>query len=815
MHIICQLRTILILSCCTLIFWGCGGGGGGGGGGSNSATEGLVITSKSVNSSTSFNIIGANDLPTVGNDSIVVDNNDAGTSFTGEWKVSAATGYYGSDSLYGRNGASYKWKTSLPTSGYYYVYMRWTYFSNRSDAAPVTVVHDDGRSSLSVNQLKDSESWNLLGAYRFSVNQEAEIILDAPGTSASYNADAVKFVPVPVNELPTVSNDSIVVDNNDTGTSFTGEWKVSAATGYYGSDSLYGRNGASYKWKTSLPTSGYYYVYMRWTYFSSRSDAAPVTVVHDDGRSSLSVNQLKDSESWNFLGAYRFSINQEAEVILDAPGTVSSYSADAIIFIPVPVNELHTVNNDSIVVDNDDAGTSFTGEWKVSAATGYYGSDSLYGRNGASYKWKTSLPASGYYYVYMRWTYFSNRSDTAPVTVVHDDGRSSLSVNQLKNSESWNLLGTYHFSVNQEAEVILDAPGTIASYNADAIKFVPVPVNELPTVVDNGSLNTSSTGQWKTSSGVNYYGTDSVWGRNGATYTWSKEIMVDGVYAVYTWWTEYSNRTNKAEYTVTHTQGSDTVFANQLKEGGKWNLVGRYHFNTSQAASVMLMARDDDPVTYSADAIKFVYLPDVDNATGNEMSATPPQAVTPKPTVTPDPSPVVAKPPSSANQMISRNENDDPVNWQNRIENASGNIYLVSSASEFNAYADIAQPGDVILVNDGVYSWGNLVVSSSGTKEKPIIYTALNPGKVTFKNASILFKVTGNWNIIGGFTINDITKYLFRVSGGTDNRLTDNIINRPGNHDGGQGYLEILNQSHRTRFDHNTVIDGKGFMRVV
>ncbi|VAW84413.1 hypothetical protein MNBD_GAMMA16-2022 [hydrothermal vent metagenome] len=162
----------------------------------------------------------------------------------------------------------------------------------------------------------------------------------------------------------------------------------------------------------------------------------------------------------------------------------------------------------------------------------------------------------------------------------------------------------------------------------------------------------------------------------------------------------------------------------------------------------------------------------------------------------------------------SGHSNNQAVNWQALIAKSSGNKYKVSTASEFNAYAAIAQPGDVILINDGVYSWGNLVVSSSGTKENPIIYTALNPGKVTFKNASILFKVTGNWNIIGGFTINDITKHLFRVSGGTDNRLTDNIINRPGNDDYGTGYLEITGNSNHTRFDHNTVIDGKAIIRV-
>jgi len=78
-----------------------------------------------------------------------------------------------------------------------------------------------------------------------------------------------------------------------------------------------------------------------------------------------------------------------------------------------------------------------------------------------------------------------------------------------------------------------------------------------------------------------------------------------------------------------------------------------------------------------------------------------------------------------------------------------------------------------------------------------------------------LFKVYGDWNIIGGFTINDVKKHAFYVSGARNNRLTGNILNRPGNFEHGAGYLEILKQSHNTRFDHNTVLDTRGFIRVL
>ncbi|MCF6264658.1 MAG: Ig-like domain-containing protein [Xanthomonadales bacterium] len=178
--------------------------------------------------------------------------------------------------------------------------------------------------------------------------------------------------------------------------------------------------------------------------------------------------------------------------------------------------------------------------------------------------------------------------------------------------------------------------------------------------------------------------------------------------------------------------------------------------------------------------------------------------------------------------LVPRADINDPIDWQSRIQNATGSETTVSTLAEFNsaAAAAAAQAGDVILIADGVYSWYRLRISSNGTKENPIIYTALNPGKVTFEEIPYLFDITGSWNIIGGFTLDNIgtqddlndptdrNEFVFRVDG-SDNRLTDNIINESGNHRGGKGALEILGGGDRTRFDNNTVIRGKGFIRVV
>jgi hypothetical protein len=158
---------------------------------------------------------------------------------------------------------------------------------------------------------------------------------------------------------------------------------------------------------------------------------------------------------------------------------------------------------------------------------------------------------------------------------------------------------------------------------------------------------------------------------------------------------------------------------------------------------------------------------------------------------------------------------DDPVDWTNLIANASGNTYIVSSASEFNDSAAVAQPGDVILISPGSYDWSGLTIPSNGTEDNPIVYTALKPGTVTFNNPYTLFKVYGNWNIIGGFTVNDNRKHVFYMVSATDNRITDIVFDGPGQMGGYEGYIEIRKRSSRNRIDHNKIYNQKAPIRIL
>jgi hypothetical protein len=138
-----------------------------------------------------------------------------------------------------------------------------------------------------------------------------------------------------------------------------------------------------------------------------------------------------------------------------------------------------------------------------------------------------------------------------------------------------------------------------------------------PVVVDNGDPGTSYTGTWNTSAGtdpygLNPYGKDSLWSRNGATHTWHADLPATGVYDVYMWWTDYVSRSTNAPVTVRYKFGNGVgqqlLHINQLEGGGKWHLLGTWDFDADAGGTVTITAEDSWPTSYCADAVMFIYV---------------------------------------------------------------------------------------------------------------------------------------------------------------------------------------------------------------
>jgi glucose/arabinose dehydrogenase len=263
-----------------------------------------------------------------GGSEIVIDNGQVGTSATGQWCVSAATNFFGSNSLYSCGSAqdTYRWTPSIPSSGTYNVYVWWTSHANRSTAVPISVVHANGTTTTSFNQQVGGGQWVLHGQYTFNAGTAGYVQVSAANGQAA--ADAVRFI--------RVSTSGIVIDNGQAGTSLTGQWCVSAATNFFGTNSLYscGSPQDTYRWTPSIPTTGTYSVYVWWSSHENRSSAVPIAVAHGNGTTTLTFNEKVGGGQWVLHGQYTFNAGTGGYVQVSAAN--GQAAADAVRWVPVP-----------------------------------------------------------------------------------------------------------------------------------------------------------------------------------------------------------------------------------------------------------------------------------------------------------------------------------------------------------------------------------------------------------------------------------------------------------------------------------------------
>ncbi|TXL18463.1 hypothetical protein BMR04_01200, partial [Methylococcaceae bacterium HT3] len=127
---------------------------------------------------------------------LIIDNTDNNTSYTGTWKNSSGTSPWNGGSLYSSSGSTFRWNTDITTTGTYAVYAWWTYYHNRSTAAPYTIKHDSGTNIVSVNQRDQSLAgkWVYLGEYSFTASSAAFVELSSKNNNGTASADAIKLV---------------------------------------------------------------------------------------------------------------------------------------------------------------------------------------------------------------------------------------------------------------------------------------------------------------------------------------------------------------------------------------------------------------------------------------------------------------------------------------------------------------------------------------------------------------------------------------------------------------------------------------------
>ncbi|MDH5444149.1 MAG: GDSL-type esterase/lipase family protein [Gammaproteobacteria bacterium] len=140
-------------------------------------------------------------------------------------------------------------------------------------------------------------------------------------------------------------------------------------------------------------------------------------------------------------------------------------------------------------------------------------------------------------------------------------------------------------------------------YNAQGDTFINFSIDVQDTfVLDNGDLGTTAKGTWSISGGINPFGFDSLFS-NAAGNTYTFDTGVIGTQEVSLWWTAYTNRvTNVPVEIYDGTVLLDTVTVNQTANGGAWNALGTYTFNTGARIVIHSLGGG----TTSADAVRLI-----------------------------------------------------------------------------------------------------------------------------------------------------------------------------------------------------------------
>lgn len=136
--------------------------------------------------------------PNAANSQLIIDNTDAACTFNTPWAQSTFNaGFYGTN--YAHDGTATadadkwaKWTPTIPTEGYFNIYMRWPAAANRTKAAPVEIQHGEGTTTVKVDQTINNASWRFLGNYLLMAGTGNYVKISA-STEGYTMADAVLF----------------------------------------------------------------------------------------------------------------------------------------------------------------------------------------------------------------------------------------------------------------------------------------------------------------------------------------------------------------------------------------------------------------------------------------------------------------------------------------------------------------------------------------------------------------------------------------------------------------------------------------------
>ncbi len=479
----------------------------------------------------------------------------------------------------------------------------------------------------------------------------------------------------------------VFVDNgDDPGTSSTGTWSVSGGSDPYGADSLWARNGATYTWQFDPQPSGMYEVLMWWSGWPSRATSIPVDINYRDGQETRNINQQQNSGQWNSLGQYYFDSSGSVSITAVYGSSVST-CADAVWFRFISENPTPPTAHIDLITPNPaqpEQAINFEG----------HGTDT----DGSieAYQWESSIDGL---------LSDSDSFSTSSLT----EGIHTISFKVQDNEGAWSEAAT---------EVLV--VGAIST----------------EIIIDNRDAETSQTGTWGVSGGADPYGVDSVWSRDGTTFTWHFTPPQTGDYEVSMWWTYWSSRSESVQVDIEYSGGTATKYINQLQVLGpeQWHSLSEYYFESGSSYNVTITAQPG-PSSTCADAVKFNFIqPNV-----------PPVA-----NAGPDQTPFVGATVTLDGSGSSDVDGDELTYLWSFVSRPDGSAAVLSDTAVVDPAFDVDLPGAYVvqlIVNDGTVDSEPDTVTISTENSAPVANAG--PDQTPFVGATVTLDGSGSSDVDG------------------------------------------------------------------
>ncbi len=372
-----------------------------------------------------------------------------GVNIVGPWIVQSSGdnggtgGYNGpeylSDNKVNKGQCTAQFVPTIPSAAYYDVYMYWLSSPHGATNTPIVINYQGGTAQLTVNQQHQGGQWVYVGTFPFAAGTSGSLMITNAASTTGYGviANAVRFVPG-VATPPA----SPTVPPAPTGLTLT-------CTPYINEISMQWNpvpEAASYNIRRASTSGGPYAVIA--TGVITSSPYFTDTNVISGTRYYYVVTAVNDANPSN-------------------PGGEESPYSNQITGIP-----------STIIVNTNATGVTITGTWTTSTTTvGYYGTSYLQDNDaggGESVRFTPTLPITGYYDVFMRWTSESNHATNAPVDIDYNGGTNTVHVNQqVSDGVWWVYLGTYNFLAGANNSVLVRDDGANGEVIANAVEFVP------------------------------------------------------------------------------------------------------------------------------------------------------------------------------------------------------------------------------------------------------------------------------------------------------------------------------------------------------